>query len=182
MNKIILGFILIFTTITFAQQLTYRSGGAVNISYNTHLNADEVREVLKDNEKALELYNAGRRRKTWGNVLFYDGLATIATSLIFFPPEYKTTYTLNGRNVNIQNISIYEYSNLKRNSTPPDYTTVIIGGVILLASIPVKIGFPKKIKQALSAYNNSLTDNSRTDKIKTTLFSSTNTVGFKIEF
>lgn len=60
-------------------------------------------------------------------------------------------------------------------------TAAIIGGALLVASIPIKIGYPKKIKSALTKYNDALTDN-HIPSPKITLLASTNQVGFRFEF
>ncbi|MNR43623.1 hypothetical protein D3C85_1622620 [compost metagenome] len=60
-------------------------------------------------------------------------------------------------------------------------TAAIIGGALLVASIPIKVGYPKKIKSALSKYNDGLADNYISTH-KVTLIASTNQVGFRFEF
>jgi hypothetical protein len=46
------------------------------------LTSDEVRQVLAKNNEALSEYNAGRNKKTWGNVLFYGGLGLVTVNLV----------------------------------------------------------------------------------------------------
>jgi hypothetical protein len=52
---------------------------------------------------------------------------------------------------------------------------------MILASIPVKIGYARKVKSALAKYNDGLAENDQTT-YKTTLVASGNQIGFKIEF
>lgn len=66
-------------------------------------------------------------------------------------------------------------------SEKSNMTAAIIGGALIIASIPIKIGYPKKIKSALEKYNGGLVDNYKSGS-KTTLIASVNQVGFRIEF
>lgn len=56
----------------YSQQLTYGSGGTVYNAENKKLNSTDVRTLLAVNAEALSLYNSGRNKKTWGNVLFME--------------------------------------------------------------------------------------------------------------
>lgn len=154
----------------YSQQLTYGSGGTVYNSENKKLNSDEVRKLLADNSEALALYNSGRNKKTWGNVLFYGGLGLVATNLVIGmnSDDITTTYPGNG---------YYPSPQAERTNM----TAAIIGGALLIASIPIKIGYPKKIKSALEKYNNSIVGTYKSQP-KTTLLASSNQIGFRIEF
>ncbi|QOG03241.1 hypothetical protein [Flavobacterium sp. MDT1-60] len=166
--------IILFLLLTFAgysQQLTYGSGGTVYNTDNKKLRSDEVRALLANNSEALALYNSGRNKKTWGNVLFYGGLGLVATNLVVgmtSDDTPTTTYPGNGYYPSIQS----ERTNM---------TAAIIGGALLIASIPIKIGYPKKIKSALEKYNGSLTDTYKPAP-KTILLASANQIGFRVEF
>ena len=154
----------------FSQQLTYSSGGNVYNHENKKMTPDEVRQLLANNNEALSLYNSGRNKKTWGNVLFYGGLGLVATNVIVGMNSDNTTtsYPGNGSYPSVQS----ERTNM---------TAAIIGGAMIIASIPIKIGYPKKIKSALGLYNNSLTDNYK-ELPRTSLLASANQIGFRIEF
>lgn len=154
----------------YSQQLSYKSGGAVYNSENKKVAPTEVRNILANNTEALALYNSGRRKKTWGNVLFYGGLGLVATNLIIGlnTDNSSTTYSGNGYYPSVQS----ERTNM---------TAAIIGGALIIASIPIKIGFTKKIKSALEKHNSSLVDNYKS-VTKTTLIASSNQVGFRVEF
>lgn len=173
MKKIIAALFLTISLASFSQQLQYKSGGTVYNADNKKLSPDEVRKLLSDNTEALALYNAGRNKKTWGNVLFYSGLGLIATNLIVGANTDNTT--VSGYN------SGNPYSSPSISSERTDMTAAIIGGALLVASIPIKVGYPKKIKSALSKYNDGLADNYISTH-KVTLIASTNQVGFRFEF
>ena len=166
-------FTILFLLLTFAgysQQLTYGSGGRVYNSENKKLRPDQARALLADNPESLALYNSGRNKKTWGNVLFYGGLGLVATNLVIAmnSDDISTSYPGNGYYPSPQS----ERSNM---------TAAIIGGALLVASIPIKIGYPRKIKSALEKYNNGLANTYKSEP-KTTLLASTNQIGFRIEF
>jgi hypothetical protein len=171
MQKAILPALFLLITFSgFSQQLLYGSGGTVYNYNNVKMDPDEVRQLLANDSKALELYNSGRSKKTWGNVLFYGGLALVTTNLVVAMNTDNTTasYPGNGSVPSLQS----DRSNM---------TAAIIGGVMVLASVPIKIGYPKKIKSALGLYNKNVSD-TYNPQPKTTLLASGNQIGFKIEF
>lgn len=147
-------------------KLTYGSGGTVYNAENQKVNTNLVRALMDENPEALKLYNAGRNKKTWGNILFYGGLGLVATNLLI--------------EANTDN----NYSSGSYNPNPAkksNMTAAIIGGAMIVASIPIKIGYPKKIKAALEKYNAGLADNYKLEP-KTTLIASANQIGLRIEF
>ncbi|MDQ6471193.1 hypothetical protein RB619_11115 [Flavobacterium sp. LHD-80] len=162
---------LLFLMLAFAGysqgKLTYGSGGTVYNAENQKVKTDLVRALMNENPEALALYNSGRNKKTWGNIFFYGGLALVATNLIVEMNEGDMPDNWNG----------YGPAPVKRSNM----TMAIIGGAMLVASIPIKIGYPKKIKAALEKYNKGLAENYSPGP-KTTLIASTNQIGLRIEF
>ncbi len=136
MRKFLLLSILISFT-GYAQELKYGNGGRVLDSANHKINSIEVRELMKDNPVALNLFNVGRRKKSFGNALFYGGIGLAAINLtyaVFRSPSYDSSKGYN----------VY----------PHTYPTMsIIGGVMVLASIPIKSGYTKKVKTSIDEYN-----------------------------
>jgi hypothetical protein len=173
MKRITLIFTVLIPLITFSQQLHYGSGGTVYNLENKKITSEEVRELLSKNTQALELYNQGRNKKTWGNVLFYGGLGLIATNAIVAMNTDNTTVS----SYNSSN----PYSSPSVQSERSNMTPAIIGGVLLVASIPIKIGYPKKIKNAIDIYNHGITDNYRASQ-KLSFICSNNQLGFRFEF
>lgn len=168
-TAILIAFLMI-SLAGFSQQLTYGSGGTVYNSENKKVTPEGVRQLLAKNKEALSLYNSGRSKKTWGNVLFYGGLGLVTANLVVGMNSDNTTssYSGNGYYPSVQS----ERTNM---------TAAIIGGAMIVASIPIKIGYPKKIKSALGLYNNTLTENYKPGP-RTTLLASANQIGFRIEF
>lgn len=171
MKKLCTTFFLMVSLVSFSQQLTYKSGGAVYSAENKKLSTAEVRNLLSNNKEALLLYNLGRNKKTWGNVLFYGGLGLITTNVV-------VGMTTDNTSVSSYNSS---YGSPSISSERTDMTAAIVGGALLVASIPIKIGYSKKIKTAITKYNDGLAEN-HIPSTKITLIASANQLGFKVEF
>jgi hypothetical protein len=154
----------------FSQQLTYGSGGTVYNEDHLKLSPNLVRQFLVNDKEALKLYDAGRSKKTWGNVFFYGGLGLIVTNVAMGLNEDigDTKTSSNGYVTSVE-------------SKQTSFTAGIIGGALLIASIPIKVGYPKKIKAALAKHNSSVASNERFVP-KTTLLASVNQIGVRIEF
>ena len=122
-----------------SQKLVYKSNGTILNSENQQISPDQVRELLKDNQKLLADYNAGRSKKTVGNILLIGGSAMVIGDLIVgATTDGNTTVTGNS----IQTESNY-----------PSALT-FVGLAAIAVAIPVKIGFSKKIKNVVTEYNN----------------------------
>jgi hypothetical protein len=117
-----------------SQKLVYKSNGTILNSENQQISPDQVRELLKNNQKLLADYNAGRSKKTVGNILLIGGSAMVVTDLI---------------------IGITAKVGLQ-NGNEKDYPSALtfVGLAALAVAIPVKIGFSKKIKNVVTEYNN----------------------------
>jgi hypothetical protein len=163
-------FFTLLSMVCYSQQLTYKSGGCVYNAANQKVAPVEVRNLLANNAEALSLYNAGRNKKTWGNVLFYGGLGLVATNLVIGMNTDNTTVSYSGNGY---------YPSAKSERT--NMTAAAIGGALIIASIPIKIGYPKKIKAALNSYNSGVADNNKTGT-ETTLVAGISQIGLKITF
>ncbi|MFH7016075.1 hypothetical protein [Flavobacterium sp. FlaQc-47] len=158
----------LLTIAGYSQQLTYKSGGTVYNSDDKKIPSNEVRQLLANNPEALALYNSGRSKKTFGNVFLYGGIGLVATNLIIGLTTDNTTYSGNSYYPSAQ-------------SEKTNMTAAIIGGVLIIASIPIKIGYSKKVKSAIEKYNAGLADTYKPAP-KTTLIASSNQIGVRIEF
>jgi hypothetical protein len=164
MKKIIL--LTLFISITgFSQQLHYGTGGSVYDPENQKIKPAAVRELMKDNSSALDLYQAGRAKKSWGNALFYGGIGLAAINLV--SAAYSGSATVN---------SSGEYTPEKASPT-----LAIIGGVLVVVSIPIKLGYTKKVKAAINEYNRGLAYEEQFQP-DVTLVANIQGLGFRIEF
>lgn len=160
----------ILSAVGFAQQLSYGTGGTVYDSEGKKVKTNTVRAILGDNsEEALKLYNAGRSKKTFGNIFFYGGLGLIAANVI------------SEMNSNINDGFTTTNSGMTYTQDRANMTMAVIGGAFLAASIPIKIGYPKRIKKALGIYNAKVAYNDD-EKIQTVIVASNNQVGFRVIF
>ena len=156
--------VILLISISASAQLTYRAGGNVSGSNSEKLKPAVVREMMKSNEQALALYNQGRNKKTWGNVLFYGGIGLGVINL--YSAITKDPYDRD------------EYGNYVHQKSSP--TLAIIGGAMFIASIPVKIGYTKKIRTAVDEYNGGVTY--KPVKQSLSIMADANGVGFKVSF
>ncbi len=128
MKKMTNLFLLVFPLLSFCQEaLTYKGNGNIFNSRDKKLTSDEVRSILNNNSKALSLYNSGKTKQTAGNILLYSGIATVV----------------------INHYSILQNAKNKGDINPSRNIPYIIGGGLILTAIPIKLGFSKKIKQAV---------------------------------
>ena len=167
MIKNFLYFILLVTSLqSFSQRIIYKSNGTVLDENQIKLQPDEVRELLKNNDKLLVQYKAGRSKKTIGNVLLVGGLGLVATDLargVFSDGKQTTT----------------QYSVQTERNFPSALTYIGLAAVVV--SIPVKIGFSKKIRNAVSEYNNQYaTGYSHVDTKELNIITNANGIGLRL--
>ena len=98
--------------------------------------------------------------------MFYGGLGLIATNVVIAATTDNTTYN-------------NSTSSLK--SERSSGTLAIIGGTLIGISIPVKIGYTKKIKRTIETYNSNLSSNYLPSK-KITIIASNQSVGIRFEW
>ena len=152
-NYILLAFLLI-SILSYSQNLNTNDSGNVFDADGNKWTVTEVRDILYTNPQALELYNVGREKKTWGNVLLYGGLGLTMSSLAY-------------------------YSTQNVNAT---FGPTILGLGMIVVGIPVKIGHSKRVKKAIGMYNESLETKTTSLPVRVTLIASENQIGFKYQF
>jgi hypothetical protein len=130
-----------------SQKLVYKSNGTILNSESQKISPNQVRELLKNNQKLLADYNAGRSKKTVGNILLYGGIGIVLGKLMYnnLSDSSETTQNPNYGNGSFQYTTTYN----ERSST-----LYYIGLAAIAVAIPVKIGFSKKIKNVVTDYNN----------------------------
>lgn len=144
MNKPLFFLFILFCSLQmYSQKLVYKSNGTILNSENQKISPDQVRELLKDNQKLLADYNAGRTKKTTGNILLIGGLGLLTADLIHGATASGMTAVPTGGG----------YYNLQTEKTYPTALT-FLGVAAIIIAVPVKIGFSKKIKNVVTEYNN----------------------------
>jgi hypothetical protein len=151
----------------FSQEaLTFKSTSRVFNSNNIKLSPEEVRNLFASNSEALHLYNSGKAKQTVGNILLYGGLSSLITTHLIRVTDSNT---------------IDQYGRLTI-KTRSNVMYFVSAGVILIA-IPIKIGFSKKIKKAVSMMNDDLRNPKTGFTIESTSFvSNSNGFGISITF
>ena len=155
MKQLLLIFFLLISIQNFSQELVYKSNGNIRNAENQRISSNEVRAILKNKPELLQEYNEGRSKKTVGNIMMVGGLGLITADL------------LQGLTADIQYPTALTY----------------IGLASFVISIPVKIGFSKKIKHVVSDYNaSSKVGNSDFEIKKATFITNKNGIGIKLAF
>lgn len=163
MKKIVLLFLLVIPLLSFAQDtLTCKSSGRVFNSNQQKLSSEEVKSLLVNNTKALHLYNLGKTKQTLGNILLYGGVSSVIVKHISMINKHSGTNSLNADTNNVM---------------------YFVGGAMVIIAIPIKLGFSKKIKQAISLINEDLKKPNTGLNIESTSFvSNANGFGISITF
>jgi hypothetical protein len=155
LKSILITFFLLNITLIYSQTLSLKSGGKIVDSNNKKLTPTEVRALLNDKTELLNEYNAGRTKKTVGNILMGAGIGFIVGDLASGATQditYPTAFTY-------------------------------IGIASLIIAIPVKIGYSKKIKSAVDGYNKKVAVQYSDFKIESSsIFANQNGVGILFTF
>ncbi|WP_144892030.1 hypothetical protein [Flavobacterium tiangeerense] len=145
----------------------YKSNGNILDSEREKITPNQVRELLKDNQQLLADYNIGRTKKTVGNILLISGPVLLFTGTM--------AYVISGFDQGMNP----EFEGKPNKSIP-----IIIMGTglaALLITIPVKIGFSKKIKNVVTDYNNqNAIGNKQFESTKVDLITNSNVVGLPL--
>ncbi|QZK90093.1 hypothetical protein K5V07_06145 [Flavobacterium sp. CHNK8] len=168
MIKRIFVLIIFFSTFqSYSQKIVYKSNGNILDSEREKITPNQVRELLKDNQQLLADYNIGRTKKTVGNILLISGPVLLFTGTM--------AYVISGFDQGMNP----EFEGKPNKSIP-----IIIMGTglaALLITIPVKIGFSKKIKNVVTDYNNqNAIGNKQFESTKVDLITNSNGVGLRL--
>ena len=155
---------------SFSQKLIYKSNGNILNSENQKISPAGVRALLANNEKLLADYNAGRSKKTIGNILLIGGFGFLTADLIQGVTASGITATpTGGGNYALKSVKTY----------PTVLTYVGVAAIII--AIPVKIGFSKKIRNVVTEYNNQAsTAYNPFNKQKLDLITNSNGIGLRM--
>ena len=167
MKKLLYIVLALLPFFSFSQeQFSFKSGGRVFNSNSQKLTTTEVRATLESNSQALKLYNAGRTKKTVGNIFLYGGISTIITTHLVRVTD-SNTFDQFGRPT----------------SKTRSNTMYFVGAGVVLIAIPIKIGFTKKIKKSLELINQDFKNPKTSFNIDSTTFiSNSNGFGISITF
>ena len=160
----------LFTFLLNAQNVyKVRNNGNI-LENNKKLTAEEFREKLSQNPQALELFNTGRTKKTVGNVILITGFASIVGNFIYNATlsAPKVTQSPSGNLIFAES----DYSN----------NMYFVGAGLIVAAIPIKIGFKNKIKKAVAIINEDNSKPKTTSIENTSIIANGNGIGVSITF
>lgn len=167
MKKMLLLLVLFISQFVFSQNsLTMKSGGSVFDGNNQKIDPDTMRDFLKDSPDALKLYNAGRSKKTTGNILLWSGITMLVGKYISDVSGDKVEVNQNSNDVQFKSTT---------------NTLYFVAGALIVVSIPIKIGFEKKIKKSVDLINQS-NSKETTLYLNSEIVANSNGIGFKITF
>jgi len=108
----------------------------------------DIFKIMESHPEALQLYKEGKNLRTWGDVTFFGGLGIAVGGVL-----------LNSlTNIGSKDKSINGWYGSNATYTETNYTlsivSLVVGGGLLAATIPLKISGKKKIRQSVEMYNN----------------------------
>lgn len=153
MKKLLFIFLFVVATTNAQNTFSYETGGHVSEN-GIKLTPTEVREKFIKNYNALEKYDIGRNKKSWGNFFFYGGLVGIG-------------------------INAYTYQAGSLTAGPE---MLIIGGAMVLISIPIKLNYTKRVKESIELMNASTGNKPKTVAYQFNIMPTTNGLALSLHF
>lgn len=155
MKKIIFIALILFTSVIYAQQLVYKSGGKILDSNNIELSETQVRVLFENHPNMLNSYNLGKSNKKFGNIFIGVGAGLLVGDLA----------------IGLTTDTLYP-------------TAVTYAGIAsVLISFIIKSGSTENIKKAVIDYNNQLIKKNSAFKIERIEFTSNqNSIGIQLIF
>lgn len=167
MKKSVLLLLIIFSLKSFSQEVfKFKSGGRV-LQNGKIISPTDIRAQFNYNQNIIDLYDAGRSKKTFGNVLLYGGIGTVLYGLI--DDQYFRKTKLDSRG----------YPYVAENNPVGFY---VIGGIMIVSAIPIKIGFSNKIRKAVKLMNEDINKQKTTYIESADFIANSNGVGVSITF
>jgi hypothetical protein len=140
--------------LSHGQALTYENG-KIKDSNNKKISNSQVRELLSSHPQLLKQYSQGQTKASIGGLFLGFGIGFIAADLLTGATQDK----------------VY----------PSAFTYIGIASALI--SIPITIGYSKKIKSAINGYNESLQTKKVGMKIeKLNIITNQNGIGMQISF
>lgn len=164
MKNLIFAFLFI-SSLSFSQETyTFKSGGRV-FENNKRIKTQEIETYFGHKPEIVNLYKAGRTKKTVGNIFLYGGIGTIII-----------THLSKVNNSGVQSDGTF--------GKPTSNTMYFVGAGIVLVAIPIKIGFQRKIKKSILLMNEEMNSQKQSTSLnyETNIIANTNGVGLKLTF
>lgn len=167
--------ILLFALNAVAQETyMYKSRGRV-YQNGVKVSPEAIAARFENNPEVLNLYKAGKTKQTLGNVLLWGGLALGIGNLIYVDTgNFSKSERINSGYFEGSYQATYDF---------PSNTPFYISAVMILAAIPIKIGFEKKTKKSVALMNEVAKNPKTTFNIEATqIIANRNGIGLAITF
>lgn len=137
MKQIFIIALVLFSFNSFSQEnYKFKKGGKIIDNNNEIVTPTYLRSTFSDNKEFLKLYNAGRTKKNVGNIFLYTGISTLIIKQLSAANNHPTADN-NG------NFTVKKSSNV----------AYILGAGLIIAAIPIKVGYSKKIQKSVEVLN-----------------------------
>ena len=164
MKTLIYSFLLLSCMFYSQETYTFKSGGRV-FENGERIKTSQIESTFKDKPEIVNLYKSGRTKKTVGNVFLYSGIGIIALK------HYDR----------VKNQNVDAYGNTTKKESNVMY---FVGAGISIVSIPIKIGFQKRIKKSVALMNEDANSKIKSTgfNYETNIMANSNGFGLKITF
>lgn len=148
---------LCFSTFAFSQNIYTSKNGKI-LENGKKIDKNYI-ETAFSNAEILKQYNAGKTKQFLGNFLFYGGIGTVAIKHLSMLSKHK-----GAKNPDTNN------------------TMYFVGFGMIATSIPVKIGYSKKIKKAAELMNEEIKNQKQSSIESVNIIANENGFGVSLKF
>lgn len=157
--------LLFISSLSFSQEIyTFKSRGRV-YENGKRIYSTEIETYFGHKPEIIKLYNNGMNKKHIGNLLIWTG---IGTGFIKLVSDFNEPLLAPYGQVAKQHSNVLYY---------------VSAGIVLIA-IPIKIGYPSKIKKAVKLMNEEINSQKQNtgNNIETNIIANANGIGLKLTF
>jgi len=109
----------------------------------------EIFKIMETHPEALQLYKEGKNLRTWGDVTFFGGLGIAVGGVLL-----NSLTNIGSKDKPIKGGYYGSNPTYKETNYTLSIVSLVVGGGLLAATIPLKISGKKKIRQSVEMYNN----------------------------
>lgn len=182
MKNKLLSFIIMFGLIIQAQGQMLEFKNSRKISQRgENLSRLEIHELMKDNPESLHLYQSGKTLRTVGDITFFGGLIIAIGGVAL---NNLTDVGDKKHSINSYPWEGYYKGTFSEKNYTLSTVSLIVGGAMLVTTIPLKISGKKRIRESVKQYNESSQTTGVSNRIdyKLAIISNQEGVGIKLTF
>lgn len=165
--KILIFALLLVSSLSFSQETyEFKSRGRV-FENGKKLKPAEINSYFGHRPEIIKLYTNGMTKKNVGNLLIWTG---IGTGIIKLASDFSQPIEIN--------------FNTNKPVEQTKNTLYYVSAGLVLIAIPIKIGYPSKIKKAVKLMNEEIASQKQSTSLnyETNIIANTNGVGLKLTF